>query len=133
MSKFEIMKPGFGGAPEPATPRNVPNRGGVANPSGAAAKTRFGDAVYRTDVVNGETTVLVETAKVLDIVRWLHDDATQSYEYLSDVTAVEHRDFSQPMEVVWHLRSIKFRRFIRIKTQLKKGAKLEVPAHSMKW
>ena len=29
-----------------------------------------------------------------------------SYEYLSDVTAVEYRDREQPIEVVWHLRSL---------------------------
>ncbi|MFI5231646.1 MAG: NADH-quinone oxidoreductase subunit C [Gemmatimonadales bacterium] len=128
MSKFEIVKPGSGNSVEPATPKNVPNRGGAANPTGAALKAQFPAAVLRIDVVNGETNVLVETAAVLDIVRWLHDDAGQSYEYLSDVTAVEHRDLSMPIEVVWHLRSIKYRRFIRLKTQLKKGATLEVPS-----
>ena len=128
MSKFAIVRPGSGNPTEPATPRNVPNRGGEANPSGIALKGQFSAAILRIDVVNGETTVLVETARVLDIVRWLHDDAGQAYEYLSDVTAVEHRDLSMPIEVVWHLRSLKFRRFLRIKTQLRKGAKLEVPS-----
>jgi NADH-quinone oxidoreductase subunit C len=70
----------------------------------------------------------VDTAAVADLVRWLHDDPDQSYEYLSDVTAVEHRDRSLPMEVVWHLRSLRYRRFIRLKTQLARGAKLEVPS-----
>lgn len=128
MSKFEIVRPGSGNPVEPATPKNVPNRGGAANPTAAALKAQFPAAVLRIEVVNGETNVLVETSAVLDIARWLHDDAGQSYEYLSDVTAVEHRDLSMPMEVVWHLRSIKYRRFVRIKTQLKKGAKLEVPS-----
>ena len=50
-------------------------------------------------------------ASVLDIVRWLHDDPSQRYDYLSDVTAVEHRDYEAPIEVVWHLRSLPFRRF----------------------
>lgn len=127
-SKFEIVKPGSGNPESPATPKNVPNRGGAANPSGTALKEQFSAAVLRIDVVNGETNVLVETSRVLDIVRWLHDDPGQSYEYLSDVTAVEHRDLSMPIEVVWHLRSIKHRRFLRIKTQIKKGAKLEVPS-----
>jgi NADH-quinone oxidoreductase subunit C len=68
------------------------------------------------------------TESISDLVPWLHDDPAQSYEYLSDVTAVEHRDLSLPMEVVWHLRSIKYRRFIRLKTQLVKGAKLAVPS-----
>ncbi len=124
--KFVIVQAGAGSTIAPSTPRNVPNRGGPANPSAAALKARFGTAVLRVDVVNGETTVLVETRIVLDLVRWLHDETEQHYEYLSDITAVEHRDLSLPMEVVWHLRSIKYRRFLRLKTQLVKGSKLEV-------
>jgi len=124
--KFVIVQAGAGSPIAPSTPRNVPNRGGPANPSAAALKARFGAAVLRVAVVNGETTVLVETPIVLELVRWLHDEVEQHYEYLSDITAVEHRDLSMPMEVVWHLRSIKYRRFLRVKTQLVKGAKLEV-------
>ena len=112
--KFVIVQAGAGSTVAPSTPRNVPNRGGPANPSAAALKARFGAAVLRVDVVNGETTVLVGTPIVFDLVRWLHDEAEQRYEYLSDITAVEHRDLSLPMEVVWHLRSIKYRRFLRV-------------------
>jgi NADH-quinone oxidoreductase subunit C len=128
VTKFDIVRSGTGNAAVPATPKNVPNRGGEANPSAAALRGRFAGAVHRVEVVNGETNVLVETSQVLDIVRWLHDDPSQSYEYLSDVTAVEHRDLTLPIEVVWHLRSVKFRRFLRLKTFLQKGAKLEVPS-----
>ena len=126
--KFDIVRAGAGSDVAPSTPHDVPNRGGSPNASAAALRARFGPAVLRVDVVNGETTVLVERESVLDLVRWLHDDAAQSYEYLSDVTAVEHRDRELPLEVVWHLRSIKFRRFLRLKAHLLKGAKLEVPS-----
>jgi NADH-quinone oxidoreductase subunit C len=115
-------------APAPATPRNVPHRGGAVNPSAAALGERFGDAVKRVDVVWGETTVVVESARVLEIVRWLHDDASQRYDYLSDVTAVEHRDMEQPIEVVWHLRSLPYRRFLRLRALLAKGSPLVVPS-----
>ena len=117
-------------APEvtPRTPASVPHRGGDANPSAEALRAQFPDAVQRCDVVWGETTVTIDGARALDIVRWLHDDPSQRYEYLSDVTAVEFRDPEQPMEVVWHLRSIAFRRFIRLKALLQKGQPLEVPS-----
>jgi len=59
-------------------------------------------------------------------VRWLHDDPAQRYDYLSDVTAVEFRDAEQAIEVVWHLRSLPFRRFLRLKVHLARGAALEV-------
>ncbi|HVB30217.1 MAG TPA: NADH-quinone oxidoreductase subunit C [Gemmatimonadaceae bacterium] len=114
------------GAPSPATPHHVALAGGDANPSAAALQARFGDAVRRVHVVRGETNVVVADASLLDIVRWLHDDPSQQYEYLSDVTAVEFRDPEQPIEVVWHLRSIVYRRFLRLKVELTRGEPLAV-------
>jgi NADH-quinone oxidoreductase subunit C len=115
-------------APDPVTPKNVPYRDGVANPSADALRGRFGAAISRVDVVWGETTVIVDRARVHDVVRWLHDDPTQRYDYLSDLTAVEFRDVERPIEVVWHLRSLPFRRFLRLKALLPKGQPLEVPS-----
>jgi len=108
-------------SPAPVTARDVPHRGGPANPSAEALAQRFGAAVVRADVVWGETTVIVEPARVREVVQWLHDDPSQRYDYLSDLTAVEYRDFEQPLEVVWHLRSLPFRRFLRLKALLPKG------------
>ena len=126
---FEIQYVGsaLGNAPAPATVEKVPHRGGEPNPSAAALREKFGDAIRRVDVVWAETTVYVAPASVLEIVRWLHDDASQRYDYLSDVTAVEYRDYETPIEVVWHLRSLPFRRFLRLKAQLPKN-QLEVPS-----
>jgi NADH-quinone oxidoreductase subunit C len=112
----------------PSTPRDVPYRGGPTNPSADALRAQFGDAVHRIDVVWGETTVYVDRARLADIVRWLHDDRDQRYDYCSDVTAVEFRDLERPIEVVWHLRSLPFRRFIRLKVLLPKGQPLVVPS-----
>ena len=72
------------------------------------------------------TVVYVEPSAVHDIVRWLKDDPSQRYDFLSDVTAVEYRDPEVPIEVVWHLRSLPFRRFLRVKSQLAKGKPLEI-------
>ena len=115
-------------ASEPATLRNVPHRGGPANPSSTALASRFGAAVQRAEVVWGETTVFVAAAALHEIVRWLHDDPAQHYDYLSDVTAVEYRDAGRPIEVVWHLRSLAHRRFLRIKVSLEKRGTLSVPS-----
>ena len=115
-------------AASPVTPKYVTYRGGEVNPSADALKAQFGSAVVRVDVVWGETTVIVDRARAGEIVQWLHDDPTQRYDYLSDVTAVEFRDFERPIEVVWHLRSIPFRRFLRLKALLPKGQPLEVPS-----
>jgi NADH-quinone oxidoreductase subunit C len=61
-------------------------------------------------------------------MQWLHDDPGQRYDYLSDVTAVEYREYESPVEVVWHIRSLPFRRFLRVKAQLPRGAALSIPS-----
>ena len=128
--KFTIVQAGDGlrEVTAPATPRSVQRRGGEPNPSAAAIEARFPGAVVRSEVVWGETTLYVDGARIAEIMRWLHDDPEQRYDYLSDVTAVEYRDFDTPIEVVWHLRSLPFRRFLRIKTTIPRGAPLKVPS-----
>lgn len=113
-------------APAPATPRRVPHRGGPENPTVAALRAQFGEAIGRSEVVWGETTVFVSRAAVLDIVRWLHADPHQRYDYLVDITAVEFRDAGLPLQVVWHLRSLPYRRFLRVKVELAADAELSV-------
>ena len=114
------------GSPSPTSARAVAHRGGEPNPSAGALKTQFGDAIISSMVGWGETTVVVADRSIHDVIEWLRDDPSQRYDYLSDVTAVEFRDLEVPIEVVWHLRSLPYRRFLRVKTQLKKGAPLEV-------
>jgi NADH-quinone oxidoreductase subunit C len=120
-------------APAPATPYGVAHRGGAANPSAEAIAAAFPAAYVRHEVVWGETTVWVTAPSVGDVCRWLHDDPTQRYEYLSDVTAVEYRDPSRPFEVVWHVRSLAFRRFLRLKVELAPGGELKVPSVWSVW
>jgi NADH-quinone oxidoreductase subunit C len=96
------------------------------NPTAQRLQARFGAMVLRSDVVWGDTNVYVKPESVLEVVRYLHDDPAERYDYLSDVTAVEFRDLELPLEVVWHLRSIPHRRFLRLKTQLPRGVALRV-------
>ncbi len=114
--------------PAPITPKQVPYHGGAANPAAQALAQRFDGAVVRTDVVWGETTVIVEAVQLHAIVRWLHDEPSQRYDFCADVTAVEFRDLERPIEVVWHLRSLPYRRFLRLKVLIPKGQALEVPS-----
>ncbi len=128
-ASFQVVYPGQPGD-NPATPRNVAHKGGALNPSVDALRARFGDAIGRAQVGWGETTVFVERTKVAEICAWLQSEPTQSYEYLSDVTAIEYRDSVRPIQVAWHLRSLKFRRFLRLKVELPKDGKspLSVPS-----
>ncbi len=122
MSRFEIVRTGASASgAQPATQRNVKHRGGEANPSAKALQDKFSSGIKRVDVIWGETIVYVDAVSAHEIIRWLHDDQSQQYDFLSDVTAVEYRDADVPIEVVWQLRSLPFRRFVRIKAQLPKG------------
>ena len=112
----------------PVTPHDVPHHAGPPNPSAEALRATFGEAIRGSEVMWGDTTVFVDPARVLEVVQWLHDDDEQRYDYLVDVTAVEHRDPARPLEVVWHLRSLPFRRFLRLKAQLETDAPLVVPS-----
>ncbi|HCU11398.1 MAG TPA: hypothetical protein DGB72_04645 [Gemmatimonadetes bacterium] len=127
MTRFEVVKTGAnatGG--QPATQRNVSHRGGEANPSAKALQEKFSSAIKRVEVIWAETIVYVDPASAHEIISWLHDDQSQRYDFLSDVTAVEYRDSEVPIEVVWQLRSLPYRRFIRVKAQLPKGSPLEI-------
>jgi NADH-quinone oxidoreductase subunit C len=112
----------------PITPTNIAHRGGPVNPTAAALMARFGAAIVRSEVTWGETTVYVTNEALHDIVRWLHDEPSERYDYLVDVTAVEYRDADRPIEVVWHLRALAHRRFLRLKVELVKRALLSVPS-----
>jgi NADH-quinone oxidoreductase subunit C len=76
----------------------------------------------------GETTVFVDRSRLHDIVQWLHDEPSHQYDYLVDITAVEYRDAARPIEVVWHLRALGHRRFLRLKVELPKRGELTVPS-----
>lgn len=114
------------GLPAPVTPHQVAHHGGAENPSVAALRQRYPAAVLRSFVMWGDSTVVVTREAVHDIVRFLRNDPAHAYNYLVDVTAVEYRDADQPLEVVWHLRSLPWQRFLRLKVELPVGAALEV-------
>ncbi len=114
--------------PAPVTPHNVVQHGGAENPTVAALRERFPRHVVRSRVMWGESTVYVTGEAVHDIIRFLRDDTSHAYNYLVDITAVEYRDAGQPLEVVWHLRSLPWQRFLRLKVELHAESVLEVPS-----
>jgi NADH-quinone oxidoreductase subunit C len=127
VSRFEVVRTGASATePQPSTPKNVAHRGAPANPSAKALQDKFGARVNRVEVIWGETVVYVAPGSVKEIIQWLRDDPSQHYDFLSDLTAVEYRDAQAPIEIVWHLRSLPYRRFLRIKAQIPKGRPLEI-------
>lgn len=103
------------------------------NPSVAALRATFGDAIGRATLARGETTVVVAAARVQDIMRWLKDGPDQGYDYLVDVTAVEYRDKERPLEVVYQLRSLARKTNLRVKVELDPRGELAVDSVTGIW
>ncbi len=89
-----------------------------AHPSVVAARDRFSDAIVDHEVVSGDEHILhVRRDASLEVIRWLKEDPEHTYNYLSDVTAVDYGE-GRPLQVVYQLFSIPFRRFLRVKVEL---------------
>lgn len=88
------------------------------NPSVTALRERFPGEVLRHAVHAGdEDVVYIDPARVVEILRWLHDAPEQQYDHLADVTAVDYGG-GRPLEVVYQLWSIPHRRALRVKCEL---------------
>jgi len=108
------------GAPLPETAGAVrtPPEGSPAHPSVAALVERFGDAVLDWELVAGdEHVVFVRPERAQEMLRWLKEDPSQRYLFLSDLTAVDYGG-GRPLQVVYQLWSLEHRRQLRVKAEL---------------
>ena len=96
------------------------------SPSSIAIRDAFGDGVLRIEVVCDDTIVYVASDRAHAILAWLRDTPEQSFNYLTDITAVEYRDPEKPMEVVYQLRSLDRREDLRLKIELDPQGELRV-------
>lgn len=88
------------------------------HPSVRALRQQFGDAVLQDEVCAGDQQVVfVEPGRIIDVLRYLRDDESQHYEFLSDITAVDFGG-GRPLQVVYQLWSLAHRRQLRVKCEL---------------
>ena len=77
-----------------------------------------GGAVRETHARLGDATALVEAARIVDVMRFLRDDADCAFDMLTDLTAVDYLGEQQRFEVVYHLYSVAKNRRLRIKARV---------------
>ncbi len=122
------------GAPVPQTDvaeRTRPE-GAPGHPSVAALLERFGEAIVHWEIVGGdEHVVFIRPERSQEILRWLKDDPSQRYLFLSDVTAVDYGG-GRPLQVVYQLWSLEHRRQLRVKAELPLAA-LEIDSAVPVW
>jgi NADH-quinone oxidoreductase subunit C len=104
------------------------------NSSVEALRSEFGDKIGESYVSCGDTIVFIDDkSSALAVMQWLRDDPDQTYDYLIDVTAVEHRDASRPLEVVYFLFSLERKVQLCVKIALPKDGELAVDSVVPVW
>ena len=103
-----------------------------SHPTVAALRTRFGDAILHHTVMAGdEHVVYIDAARNVEVLRWLHEDVSQIYDLLLDVTCVDYGG-GRPLEVVYQLWSMTHRRQLRVKATVLLNA-LEIDSVAAIW
>jgi NADH-quinone oxidoreductase subunit C len=109
-----------------ATPRGAPNvpppPGGVpAHPSVDALRERFGDAILRHELVAGDEHIIyIVPERNREILAWLRDEPGHRYDFLRDLTAVDHGS-GAALQLVYELWSLEHKRQLRVKAELPLG------------
>ncbi len=82
------------------------------------AKELLGSAVLSTHSYRGDDTLVVDAARIFDVMKTLRDDAELAMTMLVDLTCVDYLGREPRFEVVYHLRSFKTGARLRVKAPL---------------
>jgi len=81
-------------------------------------KKVFGSAVRESDSIHGNESVVVQTDKIVEIVRALRDTPGLEFNMMMDLCGVDYPDRNERFEVVYHLYSLKNKKRIRLKVRV---------------
>ena len=79
-------------------------------------RTRFGDAILESAEFRGELTVVVLHERIVDVCRFLKEDAELRFDLLSDLCGIDMATPVQRFGVIYNLFSIGRKHRIRVKT-----------------
>ncbi len=102
----------------------------MADPIIELVKNKFSDSIEDTIEFRGETTFVVKADRLIDVCTFLRDD--QRFDFLSDVSAVDHYPAEPRFDVNYHLYSMEHNRRLRLKVRLA-GADPIVPSATSVW
>ena len=84
---------------------------------GEAIARALRGAVTGFQVAFGELTIFAQPAKIIEVMKFLHDDAACQFVCIIDVTAVDWPAREKRFDVVYHLLSPKLNERIRVKVE----------------
>lgn len=83
-----------------------------------AIKSRFPEAVSGPIEFRGETTIVVQPDRLIEVCTFLRDDPALKFDLLSDVSAVDHFPDHRRFAVNYHLYSLENNYQLRLKVWL---------------
>jgi NADH-quinone oxidoreductase subunit C len=92
-------------------------------------KKAFSDGILDTDESSDMLTITVASSVLHDLIRFLKENDSMDFGFLTDVTGVHYPDTELPFSVVYHLHNFTANKRIRIKTFLP-GDNPEIPTVS---
>ena len=75
-------------------------------------------ALQATHANFGDATALVDAARLVDVMRFLRDDAACQFDMLTDVTCVDYLGEQPRFEMVYHLYSVPKNKRLRVKARV---------------
>lgn len=82
-------------------------------------KEKYGDEVLESHADHGDETAIVKPDKISEIMQFLKDDESTSFEMLMDLTGVDYLGKREPrFEVAYHLYSLSKNHRLRIRVPL---------------
>jgi len=78
----------------------------------------FANDVLAVHAWRGDLTAEVAPERIVEICRFLRDDASLAFDFLADVTAVDYLGSTPRFEVVYHLKSLTHGHRLRIKARV---------------
>jgi len=80
-------------------------------------RAKFPDSILESDEFRGDLTVVVKREDIARVCRFLHDDADLSFNFLSDLTAVDRSGREPRFDVIYHLYSLDKNHRMRLKVR----------------
>ncbi len=81
-----------------------------------ALKARFGDAIEAVETFQGETTVVVAPAQVVEVLKHLRETPALNFRFLADLTAYDDYPTEPRFKVCYQIRNLLEPLNLRVKT-----------------
>ena len=94
-------------------------------------KTKFPDSILESTEFRGDLTIVIRREDIAAICRFLRDDTELSFNFLSDLTAVDRQGRELRFDVIYHLYSLDKNHRVRLK--VKAGENQTVPSVNSVW